>query len=86
MEETNKNIELDNKNNRLSDLDIMTLELAKSKRQTALAEAKAALANNENAETVYKYTVLQLYLKYKLTSKDAISEDGSIIYNNSGES
>jgi hypothetical protein len=64
---------------KLQDADRLTLELAKAKRQTALAEAKTALANNENAELSYKYVVLQLYMKYGLTSKDAISENGDVI-------
>jgi hypothetical protein len=64
---------------RLSDIDRMALELAKSKRQTALAEAKTALANNENAELSYKYVVLQLYMKYGLTEADAISENGDVL-------
>jgi hypothetical protein len=64
---------------RLSDVDRMALELAKSKRQTALAEAKTALANNDNAELSYKYVVLQLYMKYGLTERDALGENGDII-------
>lgn len=63
---------------RLSDVDRLALELAKSKRQTALAEAKTALANNENAELSYKYVVLQLYMKYGLSERDAVGEDGTI--------
>ena len=64
---------------RLAEVDRMALELAKSKRQTALAEAKTALANNDNAELSYKYVVLQLYMKYGLTDRDAISEAGEIL-------
>ena len=64
---------------RLMDVDRMALELAKQRRQTALAEAKTALAQNENAELAYKYVVLQLYMKYGLTDADAISEGGDII-------
>lgn len=64
---------------KLLDVDRLALELAKSKRQTALAEAKTALANNEKAELEYKYVVLQLYMKYGLTERDAISEAGDII-------
>jgi hypothetical protein len=66
-------------NERLMDIDRMALELAKSQRQTALAEAKTALAQNEKAELAYKYVVLQLYMKYGLTERDAISEAGEII-------
>lgn len=63
---------------RLSELDKMALELAKSKRQIALAEAKTALAQHENAELSYKYVVLQIYMKYGLTEADTISESGEI--------
>ena len=63
----------------MSDVDRLSLELAKQRRQTALAEAKTALAQNDNAELSYKYTVLQLYMKYGLDSSDAISENGEII-------
>lgn len=63
----------------LQEVDRMALELAKSRRQTALAEAKTALANNENSELAYKYVVLQLYMKYGLSEKDAITEAGEII-------
>jgi hypothetical protein len=64
---------------KLSDTDRLSLDLAKAKRQTVLAEAKTALANNENAELQYRYLVLQLYMKYGLTAADAISEAGDII-------
>lgn len=66
-------------NPRLAETDRLALELAKSKRQTALAEAKTALAQNENAELAYKYIVLQLYMKYGLTERDAINESGEIL-------
>ncbi len=66
-------------NKKLEENDRLVLELAKSKRQVALAEAKTALANNENAELHYKNIVLQLYMKYGLTANDAISEAGEIL-------
>lgn len=66
---------------KLSDVDRMALELARQRRQTALAEAKTALAQNENAELAYKYVILQLYMKYGLTDADAISETGDIVKN-----
>lgn len=66
---------------RLSDVDRLNLELAKSRRQTALAEAKTALAQNETAEANYKMTIMQLYLKYGLTVNDALNENGEIIKN-----
>lgn len=64
---------------RLSEVDKLNLDLARTKRATALAEAKTALANNENAELNYKYLVLQLYMKYGLTADDALSEAGDIV-------
>src|SRR5271157_5466039 len=64
---------------KLSEVDRLNLDLAKAKRQTALSEAKTALANNENAELQFKYLVLQLYMKYGLTAQDALSEAGDII-------
>lgn len=64
---------------KLSEVDVLGLELAKNKRQVALAEAKTALANNDNAELNYKYFILQLYMKYSLTAADAISEAGDIV-------
>lgn len=64
---------------KLSEVDRLVLDLTKQQRQTALAEAKAALANNEKADLAYKYVVLQLYMKYGLTEADAISEAGDII-------
>jgi len=64
---------------RLAEVDKLALELAKSRRETALATAKTALAQNDNAELSYKYVVLQLYMKYGLNERDAISEAGDII-------
>lgn len=64
---------------KLMDVDRLALDLAKERRQTALAEAKTALAKNENAELAFKYVVLQLYMKYGLTEADAINENGEIV-------
>jgi hypothetical protein len=64
---------------KMAEVDRMALELAKSRRETALAEAKTALAQNEKAELAYKYVVLQLYMKYGLTEIDAITESGDIV-------
>ncbi len=63
---------------KMANSDVLALELAKAKKQVAVAEAKTALANNENAELHYKYVVLQLYMKYGLTEADAITETGEI--------
>lgn len=64
---------------RLAEVDRLALDLAKSQRQIALAEAKTALAQNEKAELAYKYVVLQLYMKYGLSEADAINENGEIL-------
>jgi len=64
---------------RISEVDRMALELAKSKREVALAEAKTALANNEKADLAYRYVVLQIYLKYGMNERDALSEAGEIV-------
>jgi hypothetical protein len=64
---------------KLSETDKLGLDLAKSKRQTALETAKTALALNEKSELEFKYLVLQLYFKYGMTSQDALDENGNII-------
>ncbi len=69
---------------KIAEVDRMALELAKSKREVALAEAKTALANNEKADLAYKYVVLQLYFKYGMNEKDALSEAGEIIRGGAG--
>jgi hypothetical protein len=63
----------------LSDIDRMALELEKLRRQSALSEAGKAVAQSQVADLTYKYFVLQLFMKYNLSSNDTISEDGKII-------
>lgn len=69
---------------RIVEVDRMALELAKSKREVALAEAKTALANNEKADLAYRYVVLQIYLKYGMNERDALSENGEIMRGGAG--
>jgi hypothetical protein len=64
---------------RMQDVDRLALDLAKAKREVALADAKTAIANNEKADLAYRYVVLQLYMKYGLTEADAITESGEVI-------
>ena len=64
---------------KMLEADRMALELAKSRRETVLAQAKESLAKNETADLAYKYVVLQLYMKYGLTPADAIGENGDIV-------
>lgn len=59
-------------NAKMAEEDRLALSLAKSRRETALAQV-------ENADLNYRYTVLQLYMKYKMDANDALSEDGSIV-------
>lgn len=66
---------------KLMEGDIAALEIAKLNRKVALKEAEKALAQNESAETAFKYIVLQLFMKYGLnTAADAIGDDGKILY------
>jgi len=66
---------------KLTDLDRMTLDLAKERRNAVLAEAKFAVSKGENAELAYRYQILSLYLKYNLNQNDAINpETGDIVY------
>jgi hypothetical protein len=64
---------------KLNDIDRLSLEVAKANRRAALAAAKQAMAENEASEGQYKYFVLQLYMKYGLTERDAIGENGEIM-------
>ena len=58
----------------LPENDRMALELAKAKRQVAMANAEKAVAQGETADIAYKYTVMQIYMKHGLTSEDTIQE------------
>ena len=64
---------------KISDLDKMTIELAKANKRAALANAEKAIAQNDNADLAYKYLVLQLYMKYNMTEADIINEQGEIV-------
>lgn len=63
----------------ISEIDKMTLELAKSRRQLALTQVEKAVAQQEAAEIGYRYIVLQIYMKYGLTEADVIDEKGAIL-------
>lgn len=62
----------------LSPEDKHTLELAKMKKALARALAEKALAQNETGEIAYNNIVLQLSIKYGLTSQDIIEDDGTL--------
>jgi hypothetical protein len=63
----------------LQETDKLALELAKMNRRLAAVNAEKALAQNETAELHYKYVVLQIYMKYGLSSSDSIDENGNVI-------
>ena len=63
----------------LQEADKLALELAKMNRRLAAVNAEKALAQNETAELHYKYVVLQIYMKYGLSSSDSIDENGNVI-------
>lgn len=66
----------------LSEVDRLTLELAKMHRKVALANAEKTLAQNDTAEISYKYLLLKLYVKYGLDpEKDVLHENGNILRN-----
>jgi hypothetical protein len=64
---------------KISEIDRLSLDLSKTKRELALADAKTAVSNSEKAELAYRYFILKLYMKYHLTESDAITEGGDII-------
>lgn len=64
---------------KMSETDRLALELAKSRKQTSQVSVEKAVAQHETSEIAYKYVVLQLYMKYKLTEEDALNESGEII-------
>ncbi len=57
---------------KLSDMDRMSLELAKAREQ-------AARSQYETAALASRHIVLQIYMKYGLTEADAIKDDGTIV-------
>jgi len=65
----------------ISEIDRMAMELAKATKKAAEAEAGKAIAQHDTAALNYRYIVLQIYMKYGLSSNDALGENGSIVYN-----
>lgn len=66
----------------LSDQDKTTLQISNMQLQLTKINAEKAAAQNESATYAHKYLVLQLYLKYGLsTEKDGIDEHGNIVRN-----
>ncbi len=64
---------------KLKEQDKHMLDLAKTNKRIASLNAEKALAQSETAELQYKYIVLQIYMKYGLSPKDGIDEEGNIV-------
>lgn len=64
---------------KLLDVDRLALDLAKERRVSAQSEVKLAQSKGETAELAFRYVVLQLYMKYGLSSSDALNENGDIV-------
>jgi hypothetical protein len=73
QKEEQKDVEL------LSNVDVLALQLAKVKKELAVANIETAMAQQESADLAHRYVVLQLYMKYKLKEGDSINENGTII-------
>lgn len=63
----------------LSNDDLHALTVMLLNRKVGLLAAEKSLAQHELSEMTYKYNILQLYMKYGLSAKDAITEAGEII-------
>jgi len=64
----------------ISEEDRLKIELAKAKKQNAILNAQKAIAQNETADIAFKYTVLQVYMKYGLSSDDSIDDNTGMIH------
>lgn len=69
----------------ISEEDRLKLEIAKVKKHNAILNAQKAMAQNETAELAFKYTVLQLYMKYGLGPNDVIDDNTGKIGRDSDE-
>lgn len=64
---------------KLIDVDRLNVELIKTQRQLAVANAKTALAEQEKIELQYRIMVTNLFNKYGLGPQDRIDEEGNIV-------
>jgi hypothetical protein len=72
MSDEMKDLPVEVPTEKLNELDHMSLELAKSREQTARAQYESAVLGTRTF-------VLQIYMKYGLTADDLIKEDGTIV-------
>lgn len=63
---------------RISEVDRMSINLMELSRKLAFALAEKAAAEAQLEEFKYKNTVLQIYLKYGLSSNNVIDEKGNV--------
>lgn len=70
---------------RISEEDMLKWELAKLNKQLAISQAETALAKSDVADLHHRYTVLQIYMKYKLTDQDTIN-NGVIVFGGANKS
>jgi hypothetical protein len=63
---------------KLDQIDSMKISIAKLEKDRFLALAEKALAQSETAEAKYRCAVLEIFLKYGLSTADHILEDGTI--------
>ena len=80
-EELVQSDKIPNKPEKLSDQEMTSLEMMRTEIRVAQAQLETAQAKYEVANLAYKYYILQLYMKYKMTETDSIGEDGKIIKN-----
>lgn len=60
---------------KISEEDRLKIELAKIKRQNSILNTQKAMAQSETAELAFKYTILQIYMKYGLGPEDTIDDN-----------
>lgn len=70
---------------RITEEDLLKWELAKLNKQLAISQAETALAKSDLADLHHRYTVMQIYMKYKLTDQDTIN-NGVIVYGGANKS
>lgn len=64
---------------RITEEDLLKWELAKLNKQLAVSQAETALAKSDLADLHHRYTIMQIYMKYKLSDQDTIN-NGVIVY------
>lgn len=63
------------RNMKIADQDLLQLEKAKSKKLLAQAQVEKSIVEQQSADLEYRYLVMSIYMKYKLTAQDSINPD-----------